>query len=355
MAIWLNRERVSGSRLMPGSFFVQPDNIELMPLTTRVLTILADGDFHSGTAIGHALEVSRAAVCKAVKILTESGLHIARHAGRGYRLDSRFIPLNKDIIINQIGSAEAAAQLGEILLLDRVDSTNRYLLDIARDVALPCVCLAETQQAGRGRLGRHWVTTGYSNILLSLSWYFPGGINAIAGLSLAAGVGVIRALREYGIPDVGLKWPNDILWQGRKLAGLLVDIRAEAQAPALAVVGLGLNMFVAPQDAVQIDQPWVDICTILAAPGERNRMSGLLIRHLLRVMSEFERGGFETVKPEWEQYDVFYHKPVRLVRAHEQWLGVAQGVDIQGALVIEDQQGQLRRFYSGEISMRLAS
>jgi BirA family transcriptional regulator, biotin operon repressor / biotin---[acetyl-CoA-carboxylase] ligase len=120
-------------------------------------------------------------------------------------------------------------------------------------------CVAEAQSGGRGRRGRSWVTTPYCNLMLSMAWRFPGGPGLVSGLSLAAGVALLRALEQYGVSGAGLKWPNDVLWDNRKLAGLLVDVQGEAAGPTLVILGVGINGYISPQDAAHIDQPWIDL------------------------------------------------------------------------------------------------
>ena len=106
------------------------------------------------------------------------------------------------------------------------------------------VCFAEHQSAGKGRRGRQWVSPFGSNIYMSILWRFQqDGIACTAGLSLAVGVAVIRALKTYGFNEVGLKWPNDIYCQGKKLGGILIEVSGEADGPCAVIIGLGLNLF----------------------------------------------------------------------------------------------------------------
>ena len=279
-------------------------------------------------------------------------------------------------------------------ILDETDSTNSHLLRLPAEGITGRVCLAECQSAGRGRRGRHWVATPWRNIMLSMAWRFDGGAAALAGLSLAAGVAVVRALRDYGVEGVGLKWPNDLLWQERKLAGLLVDIRGEASGPCVAVLGLGLNVHLNTADGAGIDQPWIDLHGILGGVVDRNRLAALLIHHLRRMLQIFEVTGLDTFHSEWEANHCFAHRQVCLLRppsepmdgrgrapsgtgaaitevpapdlsrqtqgqfpaqAATMILGTVRGIDKTGALLIDDDKGELQRFYSGEISLRPVS
>jgi BirA family biotin operon repressor/biotin-[acetyl-CoA-carboxylase] ligase len=222
------------------------------------------------------------------------------------------------------------------------------------DLSSGRVCLAEAQSAGRGRRGRGWLATPCHNILMSMSWRFETGPAGLAGLSLAAGVAVLRALDEFGVRDVGLKWPNDILRDGRKLAGLLIDLRGEASGPSLVVLGLGLNVHIAPGDAARIDQPWSSLRESLPAPVDRNRLVGLLILHLSEMCRAFEHAGFEAFRAEWERRHLYTGKAVRLHGGQEEVFGTVEGIDAQGGLRVRLADGELRTFHSGDVSLRAA-
>ncbi|MEK7711523.1 MAG: bifunctional biotin--[acetyl-CoA-carboxylase] ligase/biotin operon repressor BirA [Pseudomonadota bacterium] len=321
-------------------------------MSTRhaLLKLLADGAFHSGPVLGECLGVSRAAVNKAIQSLVESGADIHRVSGRGYRLGEPFVPLSEIQICALLAERQVQASVG---VFDEVDSTSQHLLR-SPDLSSGRVCLAEAQSAGRGRRGRGWVATPCHNILLSMSWRFETGPAGLAGLSLAAGVAVLRALEEFGVRDAGLKWPNDVLRDGRKLAGLLIDLRGEASGPSLVVLGLGLNVHLAPHEAVLIDQPWIALRESLPAPVDRNRLAGLLIHHLDEMFRSFERAGFEAFRPEWEHHHLYAGKVVRLQSGSEDVLGTVDGIDAQGGLRVCIEGGELRTFHSGDVSLRAA-
>lgn len=321
-------------------------------MSTRhaLFKLLADGAFHSGTTLGECLGISRAAVNKAIQSLVDNGIDIHRVSGRGYRLGEPFVPLAVAPIRALLG--QRRIQVG-LEILDEVDSTNEQLL---RTLELPGVrvCLAEAQSNGRGRRGRSWSATPGHNILLSMCWSFDSGPAGLAGLSLAAGVAVLRALEEFGVGGLGLKWPNDILCDGRKLAGLLIDVRGEANGPSRVVLGLGLNVYLAPADGARIDQPWSALRETLAAPVDRNRLAALLIVHLFEMFRLFEQEGFSAFRAEWECRHLFQGKAVELRNGQENWVGTVVGVDANGALRVRDAAGELRDFLSGDVSLRPA-
>jgi BirA family biotin operon repressor/biotin-[acetyl-CoA-carboxylase] ligase len=326
-----------------------------MSTRNELLKLLADGGFHSGTDMGERLGVSRAAVCKAIKALTDAGVGIHRVTGRGYRLEAPFRPLDRTRILRGVAKLGLKWK-GGLDVLEQVDSTNLELLRQAQSAAVhERVCVAESQTDGRGRRGRGWVATPYRNILFSIAWRFEAGSALIGGLSLAAGVAVLRALRAYGIDGAALKWPNDAIWGGRKLAGLLIDVRGEAAGPLLAVVGLGLNVRLEARDAARIDQPWVDLSEIAGQAVDRDRLIALLIREFVAALRQFERAGFAAFKDEWQRHHYYSDKRVGLARTDAPTLyGTVVGIDDQGALLLRDPRGRVQAFHSGEISMRSA-
>jgi len=321
-------------------------------MSTRhhLLQLLSDGAFHSGTALGEQLGISRAAVNKAVQALVRTGFDIHRISGRGYRLGEPFRPLSESAIQAQLAEQGIASA---VEVLEDVDSTSQHLLRATGpDESGGRVCLSESQSAGRGRRGRGWVATPYRNLLLSIAWRFEFGPAAMAGLSLAAGVAVLQALDEFGVHDAGLKWPNDILLDGRKLAGLLVDVRGEVAGPSFAVLGLGLNVQLDARDVALIDQPWAALAERLPPPVDRNRLAALVVARLVGMFRIFERSGFESFHAEWERRHVYAGKPVRLFAGQGEVTGLAEGIDHQGGLRLRDASGRVQTFYSGEVSLR---
>lgn len=328
-------------------------------MSTRqaVVRLLADGEFHSGTDLGEKLGVSRAAIGKAVHALAEAGLEVHSVTGRGYRLARALEPLDRRLLLKHLGPVAARVR-DRVTILDEVDSTNRFLLDEAAATVSTfhgSVCLAEAQAHGRGRRGRRWVTTPYHNLLLSIGWRFESGPARLAGLSLAAGLSVLRALEEYGVHGAMLKWPNDILREGHKLAGLLADLQGEAGGPSQVVLGLGINGHIAPREAALIDQPWTDLATVTGRTVERNRLAALVIGGLFKTLERFAAEGFDAFRGEWQRCHAHQGKAVRLTQDEKTYNGVAEGVDEHGALLLRDAAGKVRTFHSGDVSLRGAA
>lgn len=191
-----------------------------------LIRVLADGRFHSGTQLGEALGLSRAAIWKQVKKLEAVGLECESVKGKGYRVSGGVDLLVKERVLNAM-SPLGRETLSLLELFPSIDSTNRRGLAMAGQRSLcSYACLAEHQSAGRGRRGRQWVSPYGASIYLSVGWGFDGGAQALEGLSLAVGVAVAEVVGHYGVP-VGLKWPNDIVVNGRKLGGILLEMTGE--------------------------------------------------------------------------------------------------------------------------------
>ncbi|HEX7044106.1 MAG TPA: biotin--[acetyl-CoA-carboxylase] ligase [Burkholderiales bacterium] len=329
-----------------------------MSTRLEVLRALADGRLHSGADIGRRLGISRAAVSKAVKVLSANGLQVQALPGSGYRLEHPLVPLDRRRILQHLQAFGLNGRRVEVL--ETVGSTNRRLLAQAMQETDPSgmVCIAEVQPQGRGRQGRNWVSTAYENLMLSVAWRFAGGSAMMAGLSLAAGVAVARAVERYGVDAaaaaLGLKWPNDLLCRGRKLAGLLVEVHGEASGPCLVVLGVGVNCRIAPADARRIDQPWTDLRSLLGETIDRNRLAALLIAELHAMFVTFAASGLAPFRPDWEARHLYANHPVRVVRAGETYEGVVEGIDDSGALRLRGPAGDTHIFYSGEVSLRPA-
>lgn len=326
----------------------------ISPKLKMLLQALADGRFHSGTELAQLLGISRSAVWKQLSALSELGVELLAVSGKGYRLQRPLQLLNPRQIEQHL-DVRAKQLLGQLEIHDQIHSTNTHLLESARlggDSGR--VCLAEQQTAGKGRRGRQWVSPFGHNIYLSVLWRFQGGPAAIAGLSLAVGVAVVRALRGLGVADAGLKWPNDIYWRQRKLAGILIEVSGESSGPCHAVMGLGLNVYLPEQQAESIEQDWIDLHSILAesALGKRNRLVAELLNQLLPILADYELRPLAHYIEEWRRYDCMQGKQVNIFMAEQVYSGVVSGIDEQGLLLLKQEDGQNRAFASGEVSFR---
>ncbi len=327
--------------------------MQLADKQKQLLTLLADGNFHSGTTLATALGVSRSAVWKTIAGLSELGLNLIAVRGRGYRLSRPLELLTPNAIIAAL-DASIKPLVSDIVIHDTIDSTNNYLSQRARQNAPSgLVCLAEYQTAGKGRRGRQWVSPFGSNIYLSILWRFSQSAAVISGLSLAIGVAVIRALHQHFAASqlsVGLKWPNDIISDGKKLGGILIEVSGEADGPCTAIIGLGLNLYLSNSAATNINQEWTDLSKINNQPSLRNALVADLLNQLLPVLANFESVGIVSYLDEWRSYDALQGKAATVFIAEHAFAGVVQGIDDNGLLLMKLANGSVRAFASGEVS-----
>ena len=327
-----------------------------MQLRSQLLSHLADGQFHSGEALGNALGVSRMAVWKHLRALRELGVDFEVVRGKGYRLPASIDLLDNETILAVL-SPQTRAEIGPLDVLLEVDSTNNWLREQAqKGERSGAVCLAELQHAGRGRHGRHWVSPFAGNLCLSLLWRTGLGAAALGGLSLVVGIAVLRSLRAVGIHGAGLKWPNDVLVDDAKLAGILIDVAGEASGPCAVIIGIGINTNLPGSAGAAIDQPWTELSALAGTVDlSRNRLAATLIDKLFEVLGVFEEQGLQAFQDEWRTHDVVAGRPVSLQLPHARVQGTARGIDAGGALLVETASGSEERFLCGEVSLRVTT
>jgi birA, biotin-[acetyl-CoA-carboxylase] ligase region len=322
----------------------------------QILRLLSDGQFHSGQELGEILGVSRTAVWKHLQKLEGLNISLESVKGKGYRVCGGLDLLNVERIQQQL-QPEIKELLDVLDIHTVIDSTNTYTLQSAAGRVNGYVCLAEQQTSGKGRRGRHWVSPFGKNIYLSVLWNFEG-VAALEGLSLAVGVAIVEALESFGVSGVKLKWPNDVLWQQRKLAGILLEVTGDPAGLCQVVVGIGLNVSMPDVSASVIDQPWVDLQTIqsqleLPRPVLRNELVAALLTHLLPLLRNYPEEKFAAYRERWEQLNAYAGKPVELHTARDSVKGRMVGVDESGALRLATEQGEAL-FYGGEVSLRVS-
>ena len=367
--------------------FRRARRLVLTPLGFSLLRQLSDGAFHSGEDLAATVGLTRARVSQLLKQAETAGLALERVRGRGYRLlatpdflDVKEIraalealgaevappdakaPLlpaaNDDDLVMPGGSAIPLHPAIAVEVTDQVDSTSTELLRRAarRDIH-GALLAAEWQTAGRGRRGRVWTAVAGGSLTFSLGWRFEQGAGFVAGLSLAVGVAVVRALEAEGLAGVELKWPNDLVHRHLKVGGILVELNGDALGPSTVVVGVGLNIRLPQTVKRDIAQPVSDLATVAgrgAPPIDRNKLLARLVCELAASLSQYAAQGFMPFAAEWQRRHAYQGKPVKLLLPDgEQVKGTVAGVDSTGALVLAD--GPRRaRFLAGEISLRRA-
>lgn len=314
-----------------------------IPLT--LVSILADGEFHSGEQLGERLGMSRAAINKHIQTLRDWGVDVFTVPGKGYSLPEPIQLLNEELIVTQV-------QTGKVAVLPVIDSTNQYLLDRIGELRSGDACVAEYQQAGRGRRGRKWFSPFGANLYLSMYWRLEQGPAAAIGLSLVIGIIMAEVLQELGAENVRVKWPNDLYLGDRKLAGILVELTGKTGDAAQIVIGAGINLAMRHAESDVINQGWVNLQEA-GVVIDRNMLAVRLINELRAALQSFEQEGLSPWLSRWKKLDNFIDRPVKLIIGEREIFGISRGIDAQGALLLE-QDGVIKPWMGGEISLRSA-
>ncbi len=309
----------------------------------KLAGLLADGEFHSGEQLGEALGMSRAAINKHIQTLKGWGLDVYTVTGKGYSLAAPLQLLDDTQIRSHL-------QAADIDVIPVTDSTNQYLLDRMHELPSGFACVAEYQQAGRGRRGRSWFSPFGANLYLSMYWRLEQGPAAAMGLSLVVGIVMAEVIRSLGASDVRVKWPNDLYLNDRKLAGILVELTGKTGDAAHIVMGAGINLGMRTEGTAGINQGWINLQEA-GIKIDRNQLAAKIINSLREALPLFERDGLAPFISRWERLDNFINRPVKLLIGDREVHGIARGIDKQGGLLLE-QDNEIKAWVGGEISLR---
>jgi len=314
---------------------------------SKLLNLLQDGRFHSGQDLGQALGVSRSAVWKQLQLLeADLGVTVHKVRGRGYRLSTPLSLLEPERLCAALAKLGWATEVHQV-----IDSTNAQALrTVATPLSRPLLILAERQDAGRGRRGRTWVSPYAANLYYSLALPVQGGIKRLDGLSLVAGMAVVDCLRAQGLNDAMLKWPNDVLVHGRKIAGILLELVGDPADQCHVVLGIGINANM--REAEAIDQQWTSIYLQSHSAIDRNALAISLSEALAESIQALEARGFASLRADWEARHAWQRKDVHLISGTQTISGRVLGITDQGALRLEV-NGKEEVFSGGELSLRL--
>uniref|UniRef100_UPI0004682234 bifunctional biotin--[acetyl-CoA-carboxylase] ligase/biotin operon repressor BirA n=1 Tax=Pantoea sp. IMH TaxID=1267600 RepID=UPI0004682234 len=312
-----------------------------VPLT--LINILADGEFHSGEQLGEMLGMSRAAINKHIHTLKDWGIDVFTVTGKGYSLPAPVQLLDEAVITSQL-------EEGRLAVVPVIDSTNQYLLERMDSLQSGDACVAEYQQAGRGRRGRQWFSPFGSNLYLSMYWKLEQGPVAAMGLSLVIGIVTAEVLQGLGASDVRVKWPNDLYLNDRKLAGILVELTGKTGDAAQIVMGTGINLAMRSPDTTIVNQGWINLQEA-GVTIDRNKLAASLVNNMRSSLQVFEKEGLAPFIDRWSKLDNFINRPVKLLIGDREILGIARGIDQQGGLILE-QNGIRKSWVGGEISLR---
>jgi BirA family biotin operon repressor/biotin-[acetyl-CoA-carboxylase] ligase len=318
---------------------------------TKIVEALAavqDGHV-SGHELADRLGVSRNAIWKHIEALRGRGYVIESTHARGYRLASAPDALTADTLTGHLQSGLIGRRL---VCHDVTGSTNDDACALARVGAEEgTVVVADAQTAGRGRLGRDWVSRPYLNLYTSLILRPAIAPADAPQLSLAAGVAVADALEAEGV-DAGIKWPNDVLIEGRKVCGVLTEIEAEADMVGFVVVGIGVNLNSEPEDfPTELQDKAVSVRMARGRRVDRARFAANLFACFERAYDRWRDGGFGALREDWQQRAVLIGRPVEVAGAGDRMVGTCVGIDSDGALLLKGEAGEVRRVIAGDVTV----
>lgn len=313
------------------------------------LKCLSHLEFRSGPAVAATLGISRATLSNSLKDIEQFGVTVYKVQGRGYRLQQPLDWLAYAQIIEALGPM---AKFFDVEIVDASPSTNTVLMQrAALGAASGTVLAAEYQSDGRGRRGRRWFAPLCGGVTFSLLWRFNQGAAQLSCLSLAIGVAVARTLRELGLHDVQLKWPNDILHRFHKLGGILIELSGDVLGPTFAVIGIGINVRLDESSVSKIDQATTDLDSILESPPPRSAVLGKLLAHLGEMLPQFEAQGFAPFRDEWLAFHAYQNRSVKMLLPRNTIEeGIVSGVADDGSLLL-NRLGSVSRYTVGEISL----
>lgn len=322
--------------------------------TLYILRLLNDGKFQSCNTLARKLCCNPETISNALKDLVYYGIEIDKIRGRGYRWINPIVYLDKDLIFRYFTINPSNFN---ITLFDTLDSTNTFLLNKFKkgrtdNCSIPVVA-TEYQTNGRGRAGRLWQCGFGDSITFSFCWRFEQGISALSGLSLIIGIAVIRVLRSFVSSNVSLKWPNDILFDNRKLAGILIELRGEIFGPSYAIIGIGINYKLSDIIKSFINQEVTDLSSISEIILDRNQILSALLTEFLDILPTFSDYGFTPFMKEWISYHAFEGKAVSLILPNGNVIvGTVDGVVDDGSICLVTSTGR-NSYNVGDISIRL--
>jgi BirA family biotin operon repressor/biotin-[acetyl-CoA-carboxylase] ligase len=316
----------------------------------NVLRQLSHADFRSGEEVAGLLSISRASVYNAVLGGVKLGLPIQAIRGYGYRL-TRPVTWIDTLHL----SSELTSRGFNFHYFESLDSTNAYLMNqMQSGTPHKSLIVAEWQSNGRGRRGRSWLAGLGGGLTYSLSWSFNRTPSELSGLSLVVGLALAQTLRGLGLTSASVKWPNDILVDGDKVAGVLIELAGDLLGPSVAVIGIGINVLGADALREVVDQPVTDLAE-QGACIDRNAILLETVLHLDQMLTRFDLDGFETFRADWEALHIYQNHAVQVLTGTGQIIpGQALGVDAAGALLLATDHG-IQRFHSGEVSVRGAA
>jgi len=323
-------------------------------LKETILRLLKErrSEYVSGEEICRSLNVSRTAVWKHIQALREKGYEIEARSRAGYMLTG--IP--DRLFPEEIGDGLATRFLGRtVYYCDSVSSTNNLAKELAgQGAADGTLVVAEEQTGGKGRLGRQWCSAKYKGSFFSFILFPPLMPQEANMVTLITAVAMASAVRDETGVAAGIKWPNDLLVNGKKICGILTEMSAEMEKINYMVVGVGLNVNQEENDFPE------EVSASATSLKDQTGSNISRVKLVQAFLLEFEKwyllaleNGFAPVLARWKEMSVSLNCPVRIHNPNSSWDGWAEDIDSDGALLLRLPGGEIKRVISGEVSLRL--
>lgn len=310
-----------------------------------------DAGWVSGEALADKFGVSRVAVWQYFDKLRSAGFTLETQRAKGYRLVAPPPGLHAPLIEILL---KVRPRDFTFTVFDEIDSTNdEAARQLAAGRAAPFAILARRQTQGRGRLGRAWHSEDNGNLYISFAFRPQLEPARMTPFTLWMGLNLCDLVANFTTLTPGLKWPNDLLFDGRKAGGILTEARIDADQIRDLVFGLGLNVnSPAAGWPADLARRAVSLSELAAAPLDFNRLTAALIGRVLLAYGKFVEGDhLQTFADLWHRYDVLRGKTVTVLEGKNRHTGTVTGVDDDGALLLRDDQGRTQRFRAGEVTL----
>jgi BirA family biotin operon repressor/biotin-[acetyl-CoA-carboxylase] ligase len=322
-----------------------PENIILRELLDR------GPGWVSGATLASKLGVSRVSVWNHMEKLRAQGFAFEAQRARGYRLAARPAHLHPALIELQLKVRPRGFSL---VVHEEIDSTNdEAARQLAAGRAAPFAVLARRQTRGRGRFGRAWHSASEGNLYASFAFRPQVPPERMQTFTLWMGVNLCELIANFTKLRPGLKWPNDLVFDGRKAGGMLTEARVDADRIRDLVFGLGLNVNAGPESwPAELGRRAVALSELTGAPLDLNRLTAALVGRVLLAYERFadddHRKSFAEL---WHRYDVLLGRKAAVLEGNRRHTGTVAGIDAEGALLLRDERGRSHRFRAGEVTL----
>jgi BirA family biotin operon repressor/biotin-[acetyl-CoA-carboxylase] ligase len=318
----------------------------------QLLAYLADGKCHSSNTISAKFKWSKETILQQVHSLETQGVVIVKQPQGHYQLDQPFQALDDKLIYQKMSNiSQLTVPLMTIHLFSEINSTNCFLKKYPLVGPPLTICCAEKQTHGRGRFNRHWESPFGENIYFSGRWKLNCHLSKLSGLSLVVSLAVVESLKKNDIfADITIKWPNDLLWQDKKLAGILVESVVDQSNCVAVIIGIGINVNIKPSHSL-VNRPWCSLQEITGHCFDRNQLIARLILTLDSMLQQFLKSHFKAFQKQWQQLDYLAEKYITITQINRTISGYAKGINAKGELCLRDDLGVIHYLSSGNTSL----